>query len=48
LFGGALSLTLTLSRWEREQQLDGFVKFVSHAAEFSRGQAKTPGVFSLA
>ena len=38
------SLTLTLSRWEREQQLDGFLKFVSHAAEFNRGHAKMRGM----
>jgi hypothetical protein len=25
-YSGAFSLTLTLSRWEREQQLDGFPK----------------------
>ena len=38
-------LTLTLSRWERGQLLDGFLKFVSHPAEFSRGHAKTRSVF---
>ncbi|HTB82200.1 MAG TPA: hypothetical protein VK742_00970 [Candidatus Sulfotelmatobacter sp.] len=43
--GVVLSLSLTLSRWERGQPLYGFVKFVSHAAEFSRGQAETRGVF---
>jgi hypothetical protein len=43
--GVVLSLTLTLSCWERGQPLYGFVKFVSHSAEFSRGQAETRGVF---
>jgi len=31
-------LTLTLSRWEKEQLLDGFVKIVSELAESSRGE----------
>ncbi|HTB82574.1 MAG TPA: hypothetical protein VK742_02870 [Candidatus Sulfotelmatobacter sp.] len=44
-FGDALSLTLTLSRWERGQLLDGFVKFVSYTAEFSRGHAERLGAF---
>ena len=44
-FGDALSLTLTLSRWERGQLLDGFVKFVSHPAEFSRSYVETRGMF---
>ena len=35
------SLTLTLSRWEREQPLNALLKFVSHRAEFNRGFAKT-------
>ena len=43
--GVALSLTLTLSRWERAKLLDAFLKFVSTTAEFSRGLAKTRGVF---
>ena len=44
-FGDALSLTLTLSRWERGQLLDAFLKFVSPTAEFNRGHAETRGVF---
>jgi hypothetical protein len=45
--GGLFSLTLTLSRWEREQLLDDFLEFVSHPAEFSRGHAKMQRAFPL-
>ena len=42
---GRLSLTLTLSRWEREQPLDNFLKFESRRAEFSDGFAKARRAF---
>ena len=38
---GALPLTLTLSRQEREQPLDGQLKFASHRAEVSRYFSET-------
>jgi len=41
----ALSLTLTLSRWEREQPLVDFVKSKSRSPESSRGFAETRGMF---
>ena len=41
----ALSLTLTLSRWERELPLDVFLQFASRGAAVSRGFAKALGAF---
>ncbi|HTB82530.1 MAG TPA: hypothetical protein VK742_02645 [Candidatus Sulfotelmatobacter sp.] len=43
--GVTFSLTLTLSRWEREQQLNGFVKFAGLTAEFNSGHAEMRGMF---
>ena len=40
-FRPAFSLTLTLSRWEREQPLATFLKFESNRAAVSRRFAKT-------
>jgi hypothetical protein len=41
----ASSLTLTLSRWEREQPLLMPIKSASHRAEFSRCFAEKLGAF---
>ena len=40
-----LSLTLALSRWEREQPLNIFLKFKRNRAEGSVGFAKTRRMF---
>jgi hypothetical protein len=40
-FPDALSLSLTLSRWEREQPLDAQLTFVSHRAKVSRYFSET-------
>ena len=39
LFGDAFSLTLALSRWERECVLDAYLNFVGRGAEGRRGFA---------
>ena len=39
------SLTLTLSRWEREQPLDTSLKLVTRGAESAGGFTKTLGAF---
>jgi hypothetical protein len=41
----AFSLTLTLSRWERGQLLNGTVKFVSHTPESSPSHFETQRAF---
>jgi hypothetical protein len=45
--GGAFSLTLTLSRWERGQPLDALLKFARLRAAGSLGFAKVPGTMVL-